>query len=146
MRRFVLHILLLALVSLCASCEFHTLSNGSLDGFWQLSQVDTLTTSGSTDMVPRRIFWSVQARLLQVSDLNYVHDECILRFEHADGRLRVFSPYVVDHFGQDVTVDDAEQLHPFGIQQTDETFVVEQLNDDALVLRGSVLRLSFRRY
>lgn len=132
----------------CTSCEWHTLDNGRLDGFWQLQRLDTLATGGSTDMVPRRIFWSVQARLLQVSDLNYVHDECILRFEQQDGQLHVWSPYVVDHAGSDIPVgaDESELLHPFGIQELDETYAIERLDDDRLILRGSLLRLSFRRY
>lgn len=129
----------------CASCEFHTLDNGQLDGYWQLTDVDTLA-GGSTDMVPRRIFWSVQARLLQVTDLTYQLDECILRFDHSDGQFRVYSPYVVDHAGSDVAVTDGRVLHPFGIQSLDETFAVERLDDERMVLRGDVLRLRFRRY
>lgn len=136
---------LLAFAALTSACEFHTLDNGSLDGFWQLSRIDTLS-GGSCDMVPHRIFWSVQARLLQVSDLNYLYDEYILRFEHADGTLRLYDPYCVDHTGSDIAVTDAADLQLYGLNALDETFQVECLDRKQMLLKGSSLRLHFNKY
>lgn len=136
---------LLCLAGFFASCDIRLSDNGDLDGYWQLARVDTLH-GGITDVCDRRLFWSVQAQLLQVSDLTYRHDACILRFEHTGSTLRVHTPYLVDHAGSDVPVSDAALLEPYGIQRLDETFTVERLDGKLMTLKGDCLRLEFNRY
>ena len=42
-------ICVLAFSMLLVSCELETSGNKQLDGYWQMSQVDTLATGGITD-------------------------------------------------------------------------------------------------
>lgn len=135
---------LILLSALFASCDPHASDNGDLDGFWQLACVDTLQ-GGSTDVTRRRLFWSVQFNLLQVSELNTLK-EYVFHFSCDGNTLQLRDPYLVDHAGSDVAVTDVTDLHPYGIQSLSESFTIECLNDDQLLLRSQTLRLHFRRY
>ena len=75
------------------SCELETSDNGKLDGFWHLERVDTLATGKSCDLSGQLLFWSVQMKLLNVSDKNYKLRSAFFRFEHANGTLRLYEPH-----------------------------------------------------
>ena len=58
-------LIILTILSLLCSCDkFHVSDNGELDGFWQLTSVDTLANGRSADMKEKMIFWAVQTDLL----------------------------------------------------------------------------------
>ena len=46
----------------------------------------------------------------------------------------------------DQPIDDVGRLKPFGINALNETFAVEKLNGNRMVLRSELLRLHFQRY
>ena len=104
------------------------------------------TKAGYLRVGPRRIFWSVQTDLLQVSDLNYQHEEYIFRFEYEADALRLYDPYQVDHAGSDMAVSDPEVLRMYGINALDESFFVERIDKKQMRLRNQSLRLYFNRY
>ncbi len=134
-----------AALFLC-SCELETSDNGNLDGFWHLERIDTLSTGGSCDTSSDLLFWSVQMRLLNVSDKNNVHTNLNMRFEHANGTLRVYDACRDDRMDGDPALDDAALLRPYGINSLDETFAVEQLTGSRMQLKGTALRLTFRKF
>ena len=129
------------------ACDIETSDNGDLDGYWHLVRVDTLATGGSCDMSESLVFWAVQMRLLNVVDhLNDPdHFGYFLRFEHLGGTLRVYDPYKNSRKDGDIKVEDASVLAPFGINQLEETYQVEQLDDDDMRLANDRLRLSFEK-
>lgn len=135
----------MASLFLC-SCEFETSDNGNLDGFWHLERIDTLSTGGVCDTSSDLLFWSVQMRLLNVSDKNNVHTNVNMRFEHSNGNLRVYGAYLDDRMQGDPPLNDAALLRPYGINDLDETFAVEQLTGSRMQLKGSALRLTFRKF
>lgn len=137
--------LAVASLFLC-SCEFETSDNGNLDGFWHLERIDTLSTDGVCDTSSDLLFWSVQMRLLNVSDKNNVHTNLNMHFEHANGTLRVYDAYLDGRMEGDPPLDDAALLRPYGINDLDETFAVEQLTGSRMQLKGSTLRLTFRKF
>lgn len=134
-----------ALLAILTSCDIHFSENGDLDGFWQLARIDTIG-GGGIDTRPQRLFWSVQSDLLQVSDLNYLHDSYVWRFEHVNNTLRLHSPYCVDHAGNDIAVNDVRNVQPWGIPSLDQTFSIELLDDLHMTLSTADLRLQFNRY
>lgn len=123
------------------SCELETSGNGELDGFWQMVRLDTLATGGSCDMSVTRRYWSVQSRLLQVSDLSYREDSYLFRFEHEGTELRLSDPYVVNHATGDVRLEDAERLRPYGMYALSTRFDVERLDADRMVVRSDSVRV-----
>lgn len=144
MKRILLTLPLLGLLSF-SSCDLEMSDNGKLDGFWQLARIDTIG-GGGCDMVPSRIFWSVQLHLLQLSDHSGRNSTYLLRFDQGDTHLRVYDPYLSARNEGDKPLDDAAVLQPYGIQSLDELFVIEGLDNKNLTLKSSLLRLQFNRY
>jgi hypothetical protein len=131
------------------SCELETSGNGDLDGYWQMSQVDTLATGGKADTRESFIFWGVQGKLLQIrfSENNvYLGEGLLFRFENKNSMLTLSSPFVHHLYETDEPIDDVEILKPFGIYRLEEKFVIEELDDKNMVLTNDLLRLHFRRY
>ena len=140
---------LLALSIMLVSCELETSGNGSLDGYWQMTQVDTLASGGVADTRESFIYWGVQGKLLQIryseNDV-YLGEGLLFRFENNNSSLTLYSPFVHHLYETDEPVDDAEILKPFGIYRLEERFSIEQLDEKYMVLNNNILRLHFRRY
>lgn len=140
---------LLALGIMLASCELETSGNGSLDGYWQMTQVDTLASGGVADTRESFIYWGVQGKLLQIryseNDV-YLGEGLLFRFENNNSSLTLYSPFVHHLYETDEPVDDVEILKPFGIYRLEERFSIEQLDEKYMVLNNNILRLHFRRY
>lgn len=140
---------LLALSIMLVSCELETSGNGSLDGYWQMTQVDTLASGGVADTRESFIYWGVQGKLLQIryseNDV-YLGEGLLFRFENNNSSLTLYSPFVHHLYETDEPVDDVEILKPFGIYRLEEKFAIEQLDDKCMVLTNDVVRLHFRRY
>ena len=49
-----------------SSCELEHSDNGKLDGFWHLTEVETLATKSHTEKREELVFWAVQGRLMQL--------------------------------------------------------------------------------
>ena len=142
------YILMLLAVGLTASCDFETSNNGNLDGFWQLSQMDSVQVAGgcSVDMKASGVFWSVQHKMLDTRNVNIYNSGIIFRFEHTGEKLILSSPVANIRSIGDSLVTDVEAVKPYGLTQLSDTFVVEQLDDTDMRLRNNTLRLHFRRY
>lgn len=140
---------LLALSIMLVSCELETSGNGSLDGYWQMTQVDTLASGGVADTRESFIYWGVQGKLLQIryseNDV-YLGEGLLFRFENNNSSLTLYSPFVHHLYETDEPVDDVEILKPFGIYRLEERFSIEQLDEKYMVLNNNILRLHFRRY
>ena len=106
---------LLALGMMIVSCELETSGNGKLDGYWQMCQVDTLTTGGVTDTRESLIYWGIQGKLLQIrySENNvYLGEGLLFRFENDNSLLTLSSPVVHHLYETDELIDDVELLKP----------------------------------
>ena len=140
---------ILALSILMVSCELETSGNKELDGYWQMEQVDTLSTGGVADTRESLVFWGIQGKLLQIrysEGGNYLGEGLFFRFSREDSYLRLYSPVFHHLYETDEPIEDVEILKPFGIFNLEEVFYLEVLNDDALVVSNDQLRLYFRRY
>lgn len=128
------------------SCELETSGNGNLDGMWRLVSMDTLATGGSKDMDGTKLYWSFQNNLLQFDDKNMEYNSILFRFEHKDGTLRLYNPYIYDRDNGDKPVDDVGLLAPFGVNMLEENCEIELLNGSRMTLKTSVLRLCFKKF
>lgn len=131
---------------LLSSCELHTSDNGLLDGWWQLTQIDTLVTNGSAPMKESKLFWAVQGRMLEMQDLKLVSPNVIFRFSLNDDTLRLWNPICDKRDISDSLVTDVETLRPYGVLHLADTFRVEVLTSDKLLLHNRAYRLHFRAY
>jgi len=145
MRQFFLYIICALLL---AGCEFHASENGDLDGFWQLTQVDTLATGGVEDMRHSQISWAFQGHLVEMRNpLLYSYEgDVIARFAHTHDSLTVHDFYISLRESGDIQITRPEQLYPFGIHRLTEHFRILMLDGSRMTLRSDSLQLYFRRY
>lgn len=127
------------------ACEIRTLDNGDLDGMWHLTRVDTLATSTTADLGNERIYWSFQARLLQLDDKSGMHQSLLMRFEHNGATLRLYDPYIYDRENGDKPLEDITLLNPFGIVAPDETYTIESLSGNKMILLLGTYRMYFKK-
>jgi hypothetical protein len=126
-----------------------TSGNEKLDGFWQMSQVDTLSTGRVTDTREALIYWGIQGKLLQIrfsENGTYLGEGLMFRFNRDGDNLTLSSPVIHHLYETDEPIDDVEILKPLGIFNLVETFHIDELDDDVMVLTNKSLRLHFRRY
>jgi len=80
-------------VAMLSSCTLEMSDNGHLDGYWQLTTVDTLTNGKSEDVRERLLFLSVEKDLLRLCDQGNATVDCYCRFEKTSSSLRIYNPY-----------------------------------------------------
>jgi hypothetical protein len=131
---------------LLSSCELHVSDNGQLDGWWQLTQVDTLATNGSAPMKESKLFWAVQGRMLEMQNMEVGGPNVIFRFSLSHDTLRVWDPICDNRSISDSIVTDLTTLRPYGVLHLADTFRVEALTSDKMLLRNRAYRLHFRAY
>lgn len=146
MKRCYINILIATVVAfMFGSCEIETLDNGDLDGMWHLTRIDTLATSATADMSSKSIYWSFQARLLELDDKSWEHQSLLMRFEHNGATLRLYDPYIYDREDGDKALEDITLLNPYGIVAPDETYTIERLNGSKMVLLSGTYRMYFTK-
>ena len=133
-------------VSCLASCDLETSDNGDLDGFWHMERVDTLATGGVCDLSERRVFWSVQVGLVNVTDYDKEARGYLFHFENVNSSLRLYDPYKDNREEGDIKVEDPSILSPYGVNALDETFRIEGLSANRMTLATDELRLSFKKF
>jgi hypothetical protein len=149
MKRITLFFVL-SVICLFSGCEMHHSDNGLLDGFWQMTAVDTIGGQ-SADMRQSRVFWCIQGDVLQMRRMNGVLYEekqgiVAFRFEQSDNTLTVSEPVVCDRANSDSLLTDISIVTPYGVNSLKESFQVLRLDGSAMTLESAELRLHFRRY
>lgn len=165
-RRFIPYIIIVWL-GVCASCllsscEYEMSDNGKLDGYWQLAKVEALNDTAkekyklsenlqdgnavSGDVRSSRIFWSFQVNLLQISDQNFVLPWYLFRFEHQGDSLRIYNPYLLNRDAGDQSLVDPQELTPYYMDRLENSYFIERLDDEQMILRDDALRFFFNRY
>ncbi len=148
----LLYLVLTATIAFSA-CDFELSDNGDLDGYWQLTQVDSLQTGGSIDMRPSLIFWSVQVNLLEIRNNKNVNASLLFRFDHSGDILRIWNPIANIRTISDSIVTDKETFTPYyiiGTLGTDNTLEsvlhIRELDSERMVLKNENYQLHFRKY
>lgn len=144
MKRLSLYIIGISL--LLSSCNMVTSNNGSLDGLWQGMMKEDVTTGEVVDLRDFQATWAFQGGMIQMNSTTFPPSHVIGKFERGDKMLRVYHMAVFTHGQGDTPIEDASMLSVFGFTQLDETFQILELNNDALRLQNSKVRLTFRKY
>lgn len=144
--RNIIHgIIITSMLACVEACEIESHSNGKLDGFWHLTAIDTLATGGTCDMSSQKMFWSVQSKLLELSDRSS-SEKIIFSFRHADDSLYLTEPRVSDRRLGDPEIENVSKLSPYGVNKLEETFAVEALDGSKMILKSETLRLKLKRF
>ncbi len=144
-RGLTLSLCALGIVFALVGCDIETSHNGDLDGMWRLMAVDTLETGGRLELNEELRAWSFQNKLLELRDHTGPAGAFLLRFEHKNKTLRTYQPYVFNRETGDYPLENSAYMAPFGINELDETFTIEELSGTRMTLKGEQLRLSFRK-
>lgn len=129
------------------ACTLETSDNGSLDGFWQLTQVDSLHNGMMTDMRTSGIFWAVQAKMLEVRNVYKKHStNVIFRFQHIGNWLILSEPVVDNREAGDSILTDMRLLRPYGLTGPNDTLTIWRLDGEEMLLDSKIVRMHFRRY
>ena len=118
---------------LLTSCDKEESSNGNLEGFWQM-----LPSSGVT--------WAFQGHILELRDVNKVHQDIVMSFCREGDMLKLTDPYRVDRDSDDVPLQNADLLIPYGISDTSAEFRIVELTSRRMVLDDNTMHLEFRKY
>ena len=139
-------IILAAVSMLCACDKFHVSDNGALDGFWQLTSVDTLANGRSADMKEKMIFWAVQTDMLEIRDLTNKQPNILFRFRHGANTLTLFNPVANNRIISDSIIANPATLEPYGLSSLTETLQVLHLSSSHMTLQSERLRMFFRKF
>ena len=143
----LLYILFLPLI-LLTSCDMESSDNGELDAMWYLVKVDSVNNGASRDYRDKRIMWSFQGSLLQMNKTERFITSYMAYFKKENGYLKLSAPFLFDRVNGDaiLTEDRLNEVRGFGINSLEESFHIESLNDEEMILKDDVLRLTFERY
>lgn len=130
-----------------SSCDdFHTSDNGNLDGFWQLTDVDTLSNGRSADVRDREIFWAVQTDLLEMRNVKKTYIDILFRFQLDGQKLTLSQPVANNRLISDSIITDRRTVEFYGLGNLTETLKVLKLENKKMALENERLRMYFRKY
>ncbi len=145
MKRFLY--IIIGVVLLMTSCDKETSDNGNLDGLWQMTLMQNKTTDNAkNDMRSSGITWAFQGHILELRDLKKGNQDIVMSFTREGEKLKLSNPYRVDRDSDDVALQNADLLIPYGISDTTTEFYISELTSSRMVLDNSASHLEFRKY
>lgn len=149
--RYTLFILASVAALALFSCTVKTDNvDGHLEGMWHLVSIETLgadTTrqNATTDLSQQYLFWSFQAKLLELDDKTGSHPSYLLRFDISGNSITLSDPYLYNREEGDVKLDDATPLQLYGISSLSEHFTFS-VSGSSLIMESTTHRLKFKKF
>ena len=144
----ILVFLLPVLALLFSSCSLETDNDaGDLEGMWHLVRIEESVTNTHTDVSNEVIFWSFQAKLLQMEDKTGQHYSYLYRFRIDNDQLTLTSPYQFDRENGDRPLTAYEAtLGLYGIKSLTPMFRIEKIDRRKMILNDGAVRLYFDKF
>jgi len=144
----ILSIVLPFLALLLSSCSLETDNDADrMEGMWHLVKIESTTGVASEDLSEQVIFWSFQAKLLQMEDKTGNHNSYLYRFRIDNDQLTLTSPYQFDRENGDRPLSAYEStLALYGIKSLTPVFRIEELDRRKMVLNDGSVRLYFDKF
>ena len=140
--------LLPVLALLFSSCSLETDNDaGDLEGMWHLVRIEESVTNTHIDVSNEVIFWSFQAKLLQMEDKAGQHYSYLYRFRIDNDQLTLTSPYQFDRENGDRPLTAYEStLGLYGIKSLTPVFRIEKIDRRKMILNDGAVRLYFDKF
>ena len=140
-----------AVLTMLTACELNTSDNGKLDGFWQMTQMDTLETNRSGDVRDLKIFWAVQGKMLEMRDLHdtdvtLCHEKVNFRFRLENGKLYLSEPIANNRPISDSIIANPATVAFYGLSSLEQVLDVVQMESNKMTLQTELYRMYFRKY
>lgn len=144
----ILVFLLPVLALLFSSCSLETDNDaGDLEGMWHLVRIEESVTNTHIDVSNEVIFWSFQAKLLQMEDKTGQHYSYLYRFRIDNDQLTLTSPYQFDRENGDRSLTAYEAtLGLYGIKSLTPMFRIEKIDRRKMILNDGAVRLYFDKF
>ena len=144
----ILVFLLPVLALLFSSCSLETDNDaGDLEGMWHLVRIEESVTNTHIDVSNEVIFWSFQAKLLQMEDKIGQHYSYLYRFRIDNDQLTLTSPYQFDRENGDRLLTAYEStLGLYGIKSLTPMFRIEKIDRRKMILNDGAVRLYFDKF
>ena len=144
----ILVFLLPVLALLFSSCSLETDNDaGDLEGMWHLVRIEESATNTHIDVSNEVIFWSFQAKLLQMEDKTGQHYSYLYRFRIDNEQLTLTSPYQFDRENGDRPLTIYEStLGLYGIKSITPVFRIEKIDRRKMILNDGAIRLYFDKF
>lgn len=144
----ILVFLLPVLALLFSSCSLETDNDaGDLEGMWHLVRIEESATNTHIDVSNEVIFWSFQAKLLQMEDKTGQHYSYLYRFRIDNDQLTLTSPYQFDRENGDRPLTIYEStLGLYGIKSITPVFRIEKIDRRKMILNDGAVRLYFDKF
>lgn len=144
----ILSIVLPLLALLLSSCSLETDNDADrMEGMWHLVKIESTTGVASEDLSEQVIFWSFQAKLLQMEDKTGNHNSYLYRFRIDNDQLTLTSPYQFDRENGDRPLSAYEStLALYGIKSLTPVFRIEELDRRKMVLNDGSVRVYFDKF
>ena len=144
----ILVFLLPVLALLFSSCSLETDNDaGDLEGMWHLVRIEESVTNTHIDVSNEVIFWSFQAKLLQMEDKTGQHYSYLYRFRIDNDQLMLTSPYQFDRENGDRPLTAYEStLGLYGIKSLTPVFRIEKIDRRKMILNDGAVRLYFDKF
>ena len=144
----ILVFLLPVLTFLFSSCSLETDNDaGDLEGMWHLVRIEESVTNTHIDVSNEVIFWSFQAKLLQMEDKTGQHYSYLYRFRIDNDQLTLTSPYQFDRENGDRPLTIYEStLGLYGIKSITPVFRIEKIDRRKMILNDGAVRLYFDKF
>lgn len=126
MKKVFLLLLLLA-ASFLPACQKAPI-NGDLDGMWQLMSIQYQDQSVKN---PEQLYYCIQLHMVQLQGAAF----CSGTFDHSGDSVRMV-----------MRESSAEAVAPYGMNDTIQSFFIEGVSSEKMVLKSSSARLSFRKF
>ena len=128
------------------SCDGLEMSHhGKLEGYWHIVEFDTLATGGVCDMSKSTLFIGVQMHLMGFYDSSSTVANLFSHFEKGDSTLRFYDFFRDDRLAGDHRETDTSATRMYGISNLNETFSIEHISSNSLILRSNTLRIKLRK-
>lgn len=144
----ILVFLLPVLALIFSSCSLETDNDaGDLEGMWHLVRIEESVTNTHIDVSNEVIFWSFQAKLLQMEDKTGQHYSYLYRFRIDNDQLTLTSPYQFDRENGDRPLTIYEStLGLYGIKSITPVFRIEKIDRRKMILNDGAVRLYFDKF
>lgn len=122
---------------------------GHLEGMWHLVSIETLandsTQRSTSDLSQQYLFWSFQAKLLELDDKTGSHPSYLLKFDISGSTLALRDPYLYDRENGDKKLEDSTPLLMYGIGSLTDQFTFS-VSGRTLVMESATHRLRFKKF
>ena len=144
----ILSFVLPLLVLLFSSCTLETDNDAGRNGGNVASCEDRINDIRCEwDLSEQVIFWSFQAKLLQMEDKTGQHYSYLYRFRIDNDQLTLTSPYQFDRENGDRPLTAYEStLGLYGIKSLTPVFRIEKIDRRKMILNDGAVRLYFDKF